>query len=195
MRLWEKLFDNRYSVRILCYEIYGGNMDNNSSIEQKSKFSLIELLMIIMIVGIVFTLIIPIRTDRVNQEKVKEAIKNLQIIARADVAWKNDVDGGDGSYMFEHTVVRYEPAAKDSMGNIIPPQEAGEDLLYVADKLEKTGEFFFFDYAITDSSVVAISNQNFGTEGVKIQYFLPRGPFQAGKDAVTKSIIDVNWLP
>lgn len=170
-------------------------MAKNSSIEQKSKFSLIELLMIIMIVGIVFTLIIPIRTDRINQEKVKEAIKNLQIIARADVAWKNDVDGGDGSYMFEHTVVRYEPATKDSMGNIIPAQEGGEDLLYVANKLEKSGKFFLFDYTITDSSIVATSNHTFGTDGVKIHYFLPQGPFQAGKDTVTKNIVDANWLP
>lgn len=170
-------------------------MAENSSIEQKSKFSLIELLMIIMIVGIVFTLIIPIRMDRINQEKVKEAIKNLQIIARADVAWRDDPDGGDGSYMFEHTVVRFEPASTDSMGNRVAAEEVGEDLLYIAPKLEKQGEFFLFDYTITDTSVVATTNANFGHEGATIQYFLPQGPFQAGKDKATTAVIDANWLP
>ncbi len=125
-------------------------MAEGTSIQKKGKFSLIELLMIIMLVGIVFTLIIPLRNDRLNKEKLKEAIKNVQIIARANVIFKNDPEKGDGTYMFEHTVVKYIEPAKDESNNILPAKETGEDLLNIKDKLEKSGDFFMFDYFVTD---------------------------------------------
>jgi len=170
-------------------------MAENYAIRKKGKFSLIELLMIIMLVGIVFTLIIPLRNDRIQRERLKEAIKNIQIIARENIKFKNNPDKGDGSYMFEHIVVKFQDASRDEQNNVIPASEKGEDLLNVIDDLEKEGEYFYFDYSITDSTVVAITNSNFGKSGAKIYYYLPSGPWGVATDKTSKSTIDPNWLP
>ena len=158
-------------------------MTDNSIVEKKGKFSLIELLMIIMLVGIIFTLIIPLRNDRLNQKKMKEAIYNIQVIARADVAFKNDP--ANGYYIFEHTVVKLDEDGTYS----------GEDLLNIIDDLQQTQNFFYFDYSVTDSTVVASTNKNFGKEGAKLFYYLPSGPWGVGEDRISKSVLDPNWLP
>jgi type II secretory pathway pseudopilin PulG len=158
-------------------------MTDNTIVEKKGKFSLIELLMVIMLVGIIFTLIIPLRNDRVNQKKMKEAIYNIQVIARADVDFKNDP--ANGYYIFEHSVVKFNEDGTYS----------GEDLLNITEDLEKTGDFFYFDYSVTDSTVVASSNKNFGKEGAKLYYYLPSGPWGVGEDKISKSVFDPNWLP
>lgn len=144
-------------------------MAEDTSMEKKGKFSLIELLMIIMLVGIIFTLIVPLRTDKINHGKIKEAIKNIQIIARADVAFKEDPE--NGYYAFDVS------------------------MLNINDKLEKTNDEFIFDYSLTDSTVVATTNMNFGKEGAVIYYYLPNGPWNVGDDKISKSILDSNWLP
>lgn len=146
-----------------------GKMAEDTSMEKKGKFSLIELLMIIMLVGIIFTLIVPLRTDKINHGKIKEAIKNIQIIARADVAFKEDPE--NGYYAFDVS------------------------MLNINDKLEKTNDEFIFDYSLTDSTVVATTNMNFGKEGAVIYYYLPNGPWNVGDDKISKSILDSNWLP
>lgn len=158
-------------------------MADKNIVEKKSKFSLIELLMIIMIVGIVFTLTIPLRNDQITKDKLKEAIRNIQIIARADVAFKEDP--ANGYYMFDHNVIKVNDDG--SVG--------GEDLLNVQEKLVKSGDVFLFDYAVTDSTVVAITNKNFGKVGAKIYYYLPNGPWNVGDDKVSKNVFDPNWLP
>ena len=158
-------------------------MAENTVVEKKGKFSLIELLMIIMIVGIIFTLIIPLKNDRITQDKLKEAIKNVQIIARADVQFYQNPD--NGYYIFEHDVLKMDGGD----GN------TGEDLLNVKDDLEKIADVFYFDYAVTDSTVFAITNENFGKTGAIIYYYLPNGPWNVGDDKVSKNLIDPNWLP
>lgn len=145
-------------------------MAENTKIEQKGKFSLIELLMIIMLVGITFTLIIPMQIDKRNHDKISfEAIRNIQIIARADVKFKEDPE--NGYYAFDVS------------------------MLNIDNQLVKEGENFLFDYAVTDSTVVATTNKSFGKEGASIYYYLPKGPWGIGKDKVSKSVIDANWLP
>ncbi len=158
-------------------------MAENSSIEKEKKFSLIELLMIIMLVGIIFTLIIPLRVDRENKKKIAEAIKNVQVIARADVKFKENPN--NGYYIFEHTVVKL-----DENNNY-----TGDDLLNISDKLDKTEDQFLFDYSVTDTTVIAVTNENFGKVGAKIFYYLPKGPFGLAENKVSKNIIDPNWLP
>ncbi len=158
-------------------------MTDNTIVEKKGKFSLIELLMIIMLVGIIFTLTIPLRNDRVNQKKMKEAIYNIQVIARADVDFKNDP--ANGYYIFEHSVIKFNEDGTYS----------GEDLLNITENLKKTEDFFYFDYSVTDSTVVASSNKNFGKEGAKLYYYLPSGPWGVGEDKISKSVLDPNWLP
>ncbi|MCD4795701.1 MAG: type II secretion system GspH family protein [Candidatus Cloacimonetes bacterium] len=158
-------------------------MADNTSIEKKSKFSLIELLMIIMLVGIVFTLIIPLRNDRINQKKLKEAIYNIQVIARADIAFKEDP--ANGYYIFEHTIIKL-----DEENNY-----TGDDLLNIQHKLKKSDDLFYFDYSVSDSTVVATTNKNFGKNGAIVYYYLPNGPWGVGDDKLSKNIIDPNWLP
>ena len=144
-----------------------------------------------MIVGIIFTLIIPLQTDKAIRDKLDEAIKNLQLIARADVAW-SDING---YYIFDHTVVKYNESAKDSFGDIVPAFESGEDLLNIRDAMVKETEFFYFDYSVTDTTVVAVTNRHFGKAGAKVYYYLPNGPWGIGNDNISKSMIDPNWLP
>ena len=158
-------------------------MTENTKIEKTKKFSLIELIMIIMLVGIVFTLIIPLRVDKLNHGKLKEAVRNIQVIARADVEFKEDP--ANGYFIFEHTVVKL-----DKEGNY-----TGEDLLYIIDDLDKTNGEFLFDYSVTDSTVVGITNKNFGQEGASIYYYLPNGPWGVSNDKISDSVFDPNWLP
>jgi len=158
-------------------------MTNNTIVEKKGRFSLIELLMIIMLVGIIFTLVIPLRNDRVNKKKMKEAIYNIQVIARADVDFKNDP--ANGYYIFEHSIVELNEDGTYS----------GEDLLNIIEDLQKTKDFFYFDYSVTDSTVVASSNKNFGKVGAKLYYYLPSGPWGVGEDKISESVLDPNWLP
>lgn len=170
-------------------------MAEEYGIRKRKKFSLIELLMIIMLVGIIFTLIIPLRNDRIRRERLNEAIKNMQIIARQDIKWRDNPDLGDGSYAFDHTVVKFVPESRDENDNLIPATEKGEDIMNVRDDLEKEGEFFYFDYSVTDSTVVGITNENFGKAGAKIELYLPSGPWSVAGDNLSKSVIDPNWLP
>ena len=164
-------------------EEFGGKMAESTKIEKTKKFSLIELIMIIMLVGIVFTLIIPLRADKLNHEKLKEAVYNIQVIARADVNFKDNPD--NGYFIFEHTVVML-----DEEGNY-----TGEDLLFVVDNLQKTNDKFLFDYSVTDSTVVGITNKNFGKENASIFYYLPNGPWGVSNDKISDSVFDPNWLP
>ena len=164
-------------------EDFGGKMAENTKIEKTKKFSLIELIMIIMLVGIVFTLVIPLRADKLNHGKLTEAVYNMQVIARADVEFKKDP--ANGYYIFEHTVVRLDDEGNDT----------GEDLLYIIEDLEKTNDEFLFDYSVTDSTVIGTTNRNFGKEGASIYYFLPNGPWGVSNDKTSDSIFDPNWLP
>ena len=158
-------------------------MSENTKIEKTKKFSLIELIIIIMLVGIVFTLIIPLRADKLNNKKLKEAVYNMQVIARADVGFKEDP--ANGYYIFEHTVVKL-----NDEGNY-----SGEDLLNIIEDIVKTNDEFLFDYSVTDSTIVGTTNKNFGKAGASIYYYLPNGPWGVSNNKISESIFDPNWLP
>jgi len=132
--------------------------------QRKNQFSLVELLMILMLVGIVFVFWIPMRDAKINQQKTQEAITNLKTVAEADVAFKNS-DLGGGSYAF--------------------------DISQLNLNMEKK----YFDYTVTDSTVVATSTPTFGKAKVSLYYFLPNGPYKVNDDPVSTDIIDENWLP
>ncbi len=144
-------------------------MSESTEIKKQAEFSLIELLMIIMIVGIAFTLIIPLKQDRENKAKLAEGVRNVQVIAREDVKFYDNPD--NGYYAFDLS------------------------MLDLDGKLEKTGDVFLFDYSLTDSTVVATTNDNFGVVGASFFYYLPQGPFQLAEDKVSKQTFDPNWLP
>ena len=135
------------------------------------KFSLIELLMIIMLVGIILTLIIPLRNDKIFRDKVKEAIYNLQLIAHADQGFYNNPE--NNYYVFDLGMI------KD----------------YMKEPMKKIGDNLMFDYTLTDTTIVATTNEHFGKKGAQILYYLPKGPFQVAKDKLSRDTIDPNWLP
>jgi type II secretory pathway pseudopilin PulG len=142
----------------------GGKM---AETKKHGKISLIEFLMILMLVGIIFTFIVPMKQKRANFEKMKEAVRIMQVIRNASIEFKNDPDGGDGDYA------------------------------WVIDQLNmdlKQEGAHYFDYSLTDTTVVATTNKNFGKEGLEIMYYMPTGPFSI-KDEKTKAAIDPNWLP
>jgi len=138
-------------------------MSNNKS--PKKGFSLIDLLMYIMIVGIVFTFVIPLREDRRNHQRLTEAIRDMREIAKANIAFKNDPD--NGYYAFD-------------LG-----------MLNIEHKLAKN----FFNYALSDTTITAVSTEKFGVQGAEIYYYLPNGPWMAKDDKLTRSVINPNWLP
>ncbi|MBN2461112.1 MAG: hypothetical protein JXB60_05845, partial [Candidatus Cloacimonetes bacterium] len=84
---------------------------------------------------------------------------------------------------------------RDEMGNLIPANISGDDLLNIRSKLEKKNDFFYFDYFVTDTTIVARTNKYFGKDGAEVFYYLPSGPWGVGKDNVSQNIIDPNWLP
>jgi len=141
---------------------------NEISVEK--KFSLVELLMIIMVVGIVFTIIVPLSMSNKNHKKIDEAIYNLQLIAQKDVEFFNNPE--NGYYAFDVSMLNIEE-----------------------NQFRKTEDEFIFDYTLTDTTVVATTNEKFGTKGAKISYYLPRGPWALGTDKVTTSTFDNAWLP
>lgn len=141
---------------------------NEISVEK--KFSLVELLMIIMVVGIAFTIIVPLSMSSKNHKLIDEAVYNLQLIAQKDVEFYNDPE--NGYYAFDVTMLNIANGM-----------------------MKKTDGEFVFDYTLTDSTVVATTNEKFGTKGAKISYYLPRGPWDLGDDKVSTSTFDAAWLP
>jgi hypothetical protein len=59
-----------------------------SNVRIRSKFSLLELTMIIMIVGIVFVFWLPMRADKKMKSKVETAVEQVDKIAKEDNAFK-----------------------------------------------------------------------------------------------------------
>lgn len=140
-------------------------MSDQKNSAVKKKFSLIELLMILMLVGIVFTLIIPIREDRKNHERVREAIRDIRIITKANIDFKNDPVNGYFAF------------------------DLGQ--LNVDHRIAKN----FFNYSLTDTTVVAVSNNNYSVAGAEIYFYLPSGPWMVKDDDLSRSAINPNWLP
>ncbi len=67
---------------------------NSSGIK---KFSLIDLLMIIMLVGVILTIIIPIQQSRKHEVMVKESFSEMQKIIKANEDLKNS-DWGEYAF-------------------------------------------------------------------------------------------------
>jgi Tfp pilus assembly protein PilE len=150
--------------------ITGGIMADKNEISSEKKFSLVELLMIILLVGIIFTIIVPLNVQKHNHQKIAEAVYNLQLIASKDVEFYNNPE--NGYYAFDVTMLNIDETL-----------------------FQKTAGKFIFDYTLTDSTVVATTNADYGVKGAQIFYYLPRGPWALGKDKVSESTFDPVWLP
>ncbi|RLC47997.1 MAG: hypothetical protein DRH57_03015 [Candidatus Cloacimonadota bacterium] len=65
-------------------------MSNSLERRKKHGFSLLELLMVIMIVGIIMTIVIPMYSSKIKQERLKEAITTIAKIRQKNVEFKKE---------------------------------------------------------------------------------------------------------
>lgn len=143
---------------------------NKTTKSYNSKFSLIELLTILILVGLVFVFIIPVRQTGINQKRVQEAVNTILMISDKADEFKRDPDNG------------YYPIdiSQLNLGSLI--------------------ESDFFEYSIVsdDSTVVAESKQSFGKKGAVLVYSLTGKQYRIGKgdnDEISQKYINENWLP
>ncbi len=136
----------------------------------KAKFTLIELLTILMLVGLIFIVVVPVIQNKINQTRTNKAIEVMTTIGEKAEEFKNNPD--NGYYPFDLTMLTDLPAPDTT----------------------------FFKYTISsdDSTLVAETTKAFGKKGAFIIYNLPGKVFQVGKDendALSKKVINENWLP
>ena len=148
------------------------------SITQKSKFSLIELLMIIMLVGIVITFVIPLQQMKQYKARTQIAVQNLDMIHQLNEEFKANPDLGAGDYAFDISMLNIRPGKEY---NGVSP-----DTTYFA---------YYFD-PNDDTVIVAETKPAFGAEGIKVVYYQPDGPYTVlYEDEDDEDVIQKNWLP
>ncbi len=138
--------------------------------EAKSKFSLTELLSIILLVGLIFVFVIPVRQAKISSIRVHEAATMLRTISDKAEEFRNNPENG------------YYPVdiSQLNLGNMI--------------------ESDFFEYSIVsdDSTVVAETKPAFGKQGAALVYSLSAKQYRIGKnesDQISQKYINENWLP
>ncbi len=130
------------------------------------KFSLIDLLMILMVVGIIFNFVVPMKQLKRNQKIIFETIKQIKFIAQKDIEFRDTV--GEGDFAFDLSQ------------------------LNISKNLDET----YFSFAATDTTIVAFSKkETYGIEKAEFFYYLPNGPFMVAEDDISRNNIDPNWLP
>ncbi len=152
------------------------------AVPNEKKFSLLELLMIIMLVGIVTTFVISGKVTKAYRLKIQEyAVPAMQVIAAEDVIFKAAETKGDGDYAMDISQLNLKWAELSTKYakrlNNVPLHNK------------------YFTYSVTDSTIVATTNAEFGKEGLSFVYALPTGPFSVPGDASSDKIINPNWLP
>jgi len=140
-------------------------MDDQVTATKKRKFTLIELLMILMLVGIIFTLVIPMVEDRRNNERVIEAIRDVTIIREANQRFREGP--GEGFYAFDISQLNVD------------------ELL----------DMNYFTYTLTDTAIIATSTENYSVEGAQLYYDLVYRQWRVKDNELSRDAIDPNWLP
>jgi len=125
--------------------------------------------LIIIVVAIVITFIVPLRQVKETRSIVMDLVNNFELILQAENDFKANPELGDGSYAMD--IMQLDP-------NILS-------------KVDTT----YFSYAVTDTTINAVSKKTFGIEGASIFYYLPAGPYSVGDDELSRKAIDPNWLP
>jgi len=137
--------------------------------EAKSKFSLVELISIILLVGLLFVFIVPVHQAKLSSVRVKEAANMLKMIGDKAEDFKNNPDNG-----------YYPDISQLNLGSQIE------------------SDFFEYSIASDDSTIVAETKPAFGKEGAALVYSLSGKQFRIGKnesDAISNKYINENWLP
>ncbi len=137
----------------------------------RSKFSLVELLTIIILIGLLFIIIVPVKQAKLSSERVTAAVQTIQMISAEAVQFKNNPENG------------YYPDI---------------DQLNLGDKIKS--EYFTYSISAEDTSgvVLAVTKPAFGKEDLYLTYNIANKQFQVGKsesDQVSSKYINENWLP
>ncbi len=135
-----------------------------------SRFSLIELLSIIILVGLVFVFAVPVNQAKLNRVRVADAVQTINFIGEKAEQFKDNPDNG------------YYPVdlSQLNLGNQI--------------------ESKYFKYTIVsdDSTIVAETTQDYGKKGAFLIYNLSSKQYSIGKgesDNTSQKYINENWLP
>lgn len=134
-----------------------------------TKFSLIELLIILLLVGLLLIFIIPVNQAKVSRSRVTEALSTLKMIGDKAEEFKNNPDNG-----------YYPDLSQLNMDNQIK------------------SEYFDYSVVADDSTIVAESKPAFGKKGAFITYSLSSKQYRIGKgdnDQISTKYINENWLP
>jgi len=141
---------------------------------QYSKFTLIDLLSILLLVGLIFIFIVPVNQAKVSRDKINEAVTIMRMIGDNAIEFKNSPDKGDGDY----------------------PVDISQ--LNLGDKIKS--KYFEFVISPDDSTVVAYTTLAYvpNRDSLTLVYNLSGKQFRIGKndnDAESKKYINENWLP
>ena len=145
--------------------------DTTSSLNQTNqgaKFSLIELMTILILVGLVFIFVIPVHQAKVNSIRVQDAVSTMKMIGEKADDFKNNPDNG------------YYPD--------ISQLNLGE---------QTKSRFFSYAINADDSTVVAETTPAYGKKGAYLIYSLTAKQFVIGKgdsDKLSKQVINDIWV-
>jgi Tfp pilus assembly protein PilE len=134
-----------------------------------AKFSLIELLTILLLVGLIFVFVVPVNQAKINRDRVNEAISTMKLIGDKAEEFKNNPDNG------------YYP-----------------DLSQLNLDAKTKSAFFDYTIVADDSTIVAETTPSFGKKGAFLIYSLSGKQYRIGKgdtDTESKKYLNENWLP
>jgi Tfp pilus assembly protein PilE len=134
-----------------------------------SKFSLIELLSILILVGLLFVFIVPVNQAKISRSHVAEAVQTIDMISKKAEAFKNNPDNG-----------YYPDISQLNLGKQVE------------------SDYFEHSIAADDSTVLAQTKPPFGVKGAYITYSMSSNQFRVGKgenDKISSKYISTNWLP
>jgi Tfp pilus assembly protein PilE len=150
-------------------EIMSDKKTDNASTNYGSKFSLIELVSILLLVGLVFVFVVPVNQAKISQSRVGEAINTMTMIGEKAEAFKNNPDNG-----------YYPDISQLNLGD------------------QTKSPYFEYTINADDSTLVAVTTPAFGKKGAALLYNLSAKQFSIGKDESdleSKKYINEIWLP
>jgi Tfp pilus assembly protein PilE len=134
-----------------------------------SKFTLIELLTIIILVGLIFIFFVPVNQAKINRARIADAVTTVKFIGDKAEEFKNNPDNG------------YYPDMSQ---------------LNLGSQVDTT--FFNYQIITDDSTIVAETKSTYGKKGAFLVYSLNGKQFRIGKndaDLTSAKYINENWLP
>lgn len=145
------------------------NKQNNVKERNIAKFSLVELLTILLLVGLIFVFFVPVNQAKVSRQRVNGAISTINFISQKAEDFKNNPDNG-----------YYPDLSQLNLGD------------------EVKNDYFEYTINPDDSTIVAITKSAFGKQGAALVYSFSGKQFRVGKDdsdLESKKAINENWIP